>query len=71
MLHHSQLDWAVIISQRFGSWAMSKMSDIGTTEVDGMGRLGVEPDAVLDMARDPLKRMDPTATNDLTSCGAP
>ena len=50
---------------------MSKMSDIGMTEVDGIGRLSVEPDAVLDIARDPLKRMDPTATNDSTSCGAP
>jgi len=53
---------------------MSKMSDIGTTEVDGIGRLGAEPDAVLDMldmARDPLKRMDPTATNDSTRYSAP
>ena len=50
---------------------MSKMSDIGMTEVDGIGRLSVDPDAVLDMARDPLKRMDPTATNDSTSCGVP
>jgi len=50
---------------------MSKMSDIGTTEVDGIGRLGAEPIAVLDMAKDPLKRMDPTATNDSTKCSAP
>ena len=71
MQHHSQLDWAVIISQRLGSWAMSKMSDIGTIEVDGIGRLGVMPDAVLDMARDPLNRMDPTATNDLAKYCAP
>jgi len=53
---------------------MSKMSDMGTTEVDGIGRLGAEPDAVLDMldmARDPSKRMDPTATNDSTRYSAP
>jgi len=50
---------------------MSKMSDIGTTEVDGIGRLGAEPDAVLDMARDPLKRMDPTARNDSARYSAP
>ena len=47
------------------------MSDIGTIEVDGIGRLGVMPDAVLDMARDPLNRMDPTAMTDLARCRAP
>jgi len=47
------------------------MSDIGMIEVDGIGRRGVVPDAVLDMARDPLNRMDPTATNDLAKYRAP
>ena len=50
---------------------MSKMSDIGTIEVDGIVRRGVMTDAVLDMARDPLNRMDPTATNDLAKYRAP
>jgi len=44
---------------------------MGTIEVDGIGRLGVVPEAVLDMARDPLNSMDPTTTNDLARCCAP